>query len=167
MFPCNKCNRKFTYKDTLEQHIKLKHNTKMYLCDQCDYESTDEKTMTTHTDVLHKNGYSCEYCDFESEEKEKLTIHKKENHELPCEYCETEFVTESSLNLHINFKHNHENKICCEWCKNSEGKKVCIDCKKKSCDPCITGANQNSKEIMDKVLKKGIIDKMLETNEFV
>ena len=171
MFPCNKCKNKFTCSDSLDQHIKITHNTKMYSCDACDYKATEEIKIKTHKDVVHKNVYSCEFCEFESEQNDKLTMHMKSNHELSCDICETKFVTENSLNMHMNYKHHkenmNENKVLCEWCKNNIGQKICIDCSKNCCDPCAIGVNQNSKEIVDRALRRGIINKALETKELI
>ena len=134
MFACNKCNNKFQCNDTLEQHIKLTHTKEMY---------------------------TCEFCDFESDQKEKLTMHIKASHELSCNMCDTKFVTQNGLDLHMNFKHHvekiHENKLCCEWCKKNESKRVCIACTKSCCDPCVNGINKISKEAMDFALNRGII----------
>ena len=58
-----------TCNDTLEKHIQLTHNTKRYLCDQCDYNATDEISLTKHKDTFHKT-YSCELCKFETDQME-------------------------------------------------------------------------------------------------
>ena len=60
-----------------------------------------------------------------------------------------------------------ESKVCCEWCKNNNGDKICIDCGKQFCDPCALSVNQNSKEMMDRALSRGIISKALETKELI
>ena len=136
----------------------------------------------------NKTVSSCEFCEFEIVQSETLTIHMKENHELSCTKCDTKFVTKNSLELHMKFKHGeqnqteghdydqceykstqktdlimhienlHEKNVSCDSCKINPQENCCLDCTLYYCKPCVKIINIKSD--MDKVLQKGILEKL-------
>ena len=61
---CDICEKKYSSKYTLVQHVKSIHKEIKYSCDHCDFETTQESALRTHIKSVHeKVKYSCNQCD--------------------------------------------------------------------------------------------------------
>ena len=83
-FPCNFCGSEFNRKDSLKEHIQLKHGAlgpKLFQCLQCDYQATQKCALLRHVKTAHgTQKFPCDYCDKVFGRKDKLNVHIKKNH---------------------------------------------------------------------------------------
>ena len=58
-YPCNKCNKKYTYQDQLKRHKALKHeegHIKMHHCEYCAYKSFRADVLRNHMSAKHPHA---------------------------------------------------------------------------------------------------------------
>ena len=58
-YPCNKCNKKYTYQDQLKRHKALKHeegHIKMHHCKYCAYKSFRADVLRNHMSAKHTHA---------------------------------------------------------------------------------------------------------------
>ena len=54
---------------------------KKYQCDDCDYQTSQKNSLTTHKKSVHIGKiYPCEECDYKATQKGNLTTHKNAVH---------------------------------------------------------------------------------------
>ena len=53
-YECVPCEKTFSRKDYLTNHIQSKHEGVKYACDQCDYQATQKRYLKTHIHNMHK-----------------------------------------------------------------------------------------------------------------
>ena len=80
-FPCNLCGSTFNRKDSLKNHIQLKHGSlgpKLFQCLQCDYQATQKCHLLRHVKTAHgTQKFPCDYCDKIFGRKDTLNAHIK------------------------------------------------------------------------------------------
>lgn len=98
---CEQCNKFYSRRQTLEEHIRLKHNidTELkYECSTCQKKFISEKKLKMHA-----------YAHLPPDEK---MVH-------PCPYCEKKFTKSVNVQAHIRAIHIGERPFICEECGKS------------------------------------------------
>ena len=99
-FSCNVCNRKFSRKDKLNDHVKAHEN-------------------------IGNKGFACEICNKKISRKYNLvkhiaTVHKQpKNYGLTCDNCGRKFCHKSTLISHLSVVHKNAKKFSCDNCGQS------------------------------------------------
>ena len=81
-----------------------------YLCNQCDYESTQTTNVKVHIETKHeKRKYGCSECEKECNSVASLLYHKKTKHDgfrITCTFCDHKFTTPQGLKVHMTNIHS-------------------------------------------------------------
>merc|ERR1719342_574118 len=77
-FPCDSCDKHYTYKHNLNQHIRSAHEGIKFPCNNCGYEATKNSDLLRHIQSVHEDiKFLCDLCDFKATQKFRLYTHKK------------------------------------------------------------------------------------------
>lgn len=139
-FPCQFCNKQFSWKDSLNRHIKFKCPEKIggFQCKFCSEGFKTVNAFTHHLDVVHaknsyglqkkkySNKYHCEYCDKKFTRIESLQDHHRKDNCKPktvekqylyeCEVCQKTFKTMNYLYDHVHKCHQQNMPHSCDLC---------------------------------------------------
>lgn len=101
------------------RHIES-HSEKRFACDICDRNFSQKITLVQHLNC-HSNvkSYKCEECGLNFKQNSSLFKHRKQKHsdESPtCLECKKSFVNSETLRQHMKSKHNFEKDIRCLEC---------------------------------------------------
>ncbi|CAH1790699.1 unnamed protein product [Owenia fusiformis] len=104
-FQCPNCDKSYTSKGGLNEHLLILHNPYSYQCGVCKELFRNSKELEQHM-IKHskdeKKYFKCQYCDrlFRTKRscKEHETIHTGKPHK--CDICEKTYVTKQSLKRH-------------------------------------------------------------------
>ncbi|CAB3258305.1 unnamed protein product [Arctia plantaginis] len=108
-FICDHCNRRFSDKTKLRDHIEEKHLHKTYQCHICSKPSKNRVGLDQHIRNVHMGrpkNKMCHYCGRGFPTKMQLESHiRTHTGERPfiCEFCPTTFSQQSNL-----YKHNRQ-----------------------------------------------------------
>ena len=100
-----------------------KERSKMFECNDCDYNFTTKKSFDDHLWRAPKNGkcLKCEHCDFVSLNKHQLNAHMRVEHEniglIKCEDCEYRTHAKSKMRIHLREAHGKWEQYQCEDCE--------------------------------------------------
>ncbi|RZC32652.1 zf-H2C2 2 domain containing protein [Asbolus verrucosus] len=135
-FVCFHCERSFSLKSTLENHIKHEHTNratkikKSRSCDQCGKSYSSESALKKHKSVCKKNTRDepetesktfniCDVCGTSFSNKYLLKRHIRNVHatekKFKCELCDSKFASPVYLNAHKRY-HTGERKHICSFC---------------------------------------------------
>ena len=126
-FKCTECEYIGIRKDSLEQHVRMKHINRdtpsMYICDFCPYESVSEINLKKHEQDVHKITKQ------RSQDKNQKT-EKGQALNFPCDVCPYAAYTDKDLSHHLEKEHSFskvtrrkiytkeerkDNGICFHW----------------------------------------------------
>lgn len=135
LFPCNKCNKKFSRSDNVKRHLKSVHNSqhrkKLFSCSKCDKKFTRSDIVDNHIKRVHtgdlKKPFICDICNKQWGSKSDLERHRAIHSGLKpysCPICRKSFSLSQHLKSHFKI---HKSKP-----KNNSGKKLynCAVCDK-------------------------------------
>ena len=80
-FQCDQCEFAGITNESLKKHLQ-RHNpdASKYLCNECDYKSTDSCNFKAHKEVKHGSVVlSCEECDYNTKSRRSLREHKRKH----------------------------------------------------------------------------------------
>ena len=117
-FKCSYCEKTFSRKEFLQDHINYHENNKSKRCTFCERCFVTKTELNIHIDKYHKNtkfdqkennithveGNSPKELPGLKNEMEKAPVPKIKN--FKCERCDSEFFNNSSLKIHIAFIHD-------------------------------------------------------------
>ena len=119
MFDCTLCQKQFTKRNTLKNHIQSIHVGVKFPCNLCDYEATQHHHLKTHVETKHDSiKFSCDKCDHQLNSKDSLSKHIKYKHEglnFACNLCDYETTQHQHLKSHVEAKHDSI-KFSCDKC---------------------------------------------------
>jgi len=115
-FKCSQCPKVYKYKNDLQVHMQLKHETdttkkKTYECPKCKKSFQLVTTLRRHIRE-HTDRFECRFC-----KKEFNTRVGRENHEklhneekdIKCDHCDLKFVFKRAFARHIKEDHQDVN----------------------------------------------------------
>ena len=122
---CSTCNK--VYRDTSEfkNHILTQHEGYRFDCPYCDTVFSWKNTLNRHIRINHQEGrkarYPCDMCKNSFTALSNLTHHKKRVHEdfktiWNCTICKKEFSSRKALRRHKKMAHEKIEKYCCTIC---------------------------------------------------
>ena len=140
-FSCQFCNKRFSWKDSLNRHIKFKCPEKIggFQCKFCSEGFKTVNAFTHHLDAVHTKDsygnqkkkdskkYYCEYCDKIFTRIQSLQEHHRKDNCKPktvekqylyeCEVCQKTFKTMNFLYDHVHKCHQSNTKShSCDLC---------------------------------------------------
>jgi KRAB domain-containing zinc finger protein len=129
---CKICQKSYSNKYNLKEHIKIHIGDKNFSCDVCDYKSYTKKSVEIHKrkhfpptfkcDVcdkkfkheislyrhlkVHKVQHKCDFCCYETNDPLKLTKHRN-THVFVCEICGVKIDNFYYFKMHLK---NHQKR---------------------------------------------------------
>uniref|UniRef100_A0A336MQT5 CSON005192 protein n=1 Tax=Culicoides sonorensis TaxID=179676 RepID=A0A336MQT5_CULSO len=125
-FECEVCNKSYSRRQTLEEHLRLKHGSEKDLkfqCDKCQRKFISEKKLKQHS-ISHlpaneKMVHPCKYCDKKFTKSVNVIAHIKAVHiglrPFICESCGKSFQSKGALKDH-QITHSDEKPWACSQC---------------------------------------------------
>uniref|UniRef100_A0A3Q3BRP5 Zinc finger protein 407 n=1 Tax=Kryptolebias marmoratus TaxID=37003 RepID=A0A3Q3BRP5_KRYMA len=121
-FECELCDRSFSEKWALNNHMKLHNGEKPYKCawPSCHYAFLNLSAMKDHYRTHTEKSYLCDLCGFAGGTRHALTKHRRQHTERPfkCKLCNFASTTQSHLSRHKRV-HTGEKPYRCPWCDYS------------------------------------------------
>jgi len=117
---CTICDKRFSAKGLLEDHLSVHSGKSLYACTQCEKHFTSHIRLNSHMNV-HSNKYRCSECGKKCHTNRSLAVHRRiHSGEKPfeCNVCCKRFTASSGLVLH-NRIHSGENPYKCHVCEKS------------------------------------------------
>ncbi|XP_034031291.1 zinc finger protein 407 isoform X2 [Thalassophryne amazonica] len=120
-FECTVCERSFSEKWALNNHMKLHSGVKPYKCawPSCHYTFLNLSAMKDHYRThTGEKSYLCDLCGFAGGTKHALTKHRRQHtgeRPFKCKLCNFASTTQSHLSRH-NRVHTGEKPYRCPWC---------------------------------------------------
>ncbi|XP_058811323.1 zinc finger protein 271-like [Topomyia yanbarensis] len=119
------CDRKFTRKPRLIDHIQFHLNPAQFRCVVCSRQFQHSEALKAHTDKMHNESeqktLQCSVCPKTFSQRKFLNIHEKYHRKMNekrwhCDSCDRYFAYESMLRQHIRVIHLKECKYVCYVC---------------------------------------------------
>ena len=105
------CPKSFTTKWNLDEHVKTKHLSLVFTCDQCNKPYTRKSRLNSHIQTVHNNvkPYCCNTCQKRFGRKDHLKQHEKTHGERMthnCGDCDAKFYSKQKLKFHVASQHS-------------------------------------------------------------
>jgi len=124
-FPCLQCDKIFTWKRSLNHHIKTHHEDSFrFCCDVCGMKFIDKSYFEVHSET-HNPHRKCEKCGQLCKSKLELKLHTKSHlgeFSYKCDVCGKGFHTEPKYLLHYR-THTGEKPFQCTECERRFSRK--------------------------------------------
>ena len=155
MFPCTECEKTFSQKHHLKQHLEIHNGNRPYSCDVCMKAFIHGYDLKRHMRIhTGEKPYSCDVCNMEFAQNSRLKQHKKTHTGeslWKCEICEKNFIQSCELKMHLRI-HTGEKPFNCDVCNKPfarpgdlvRHKRIHTDEKPYSCDICNVAFRDNA-----------------------
>ena len=117
-FPCSMCDKKYKVRQSLKQHIRLKHEEQQVRCDICWKICRNTIDLAWHKRQMHdKSGFECHICKFRFKSQNILEKHKFTHQNHICTICKKMFTRKSHVTRHqvIHQRVQVDNKYNVKW----------------------------------------------------
>ncbi|KAL6122082.1 hypothetical protein NUSPORA_00931 [Nucleospora cyclopteri] len=118
------CNKKFSCKSKLNDHLNAHWNIKPYKCSICNNSYCSLKAMKVHERTHTSCRFTCEKCKRSFLHKNTLKNHTCEIVYYQCSRCKKKFIKQKNYQNHIENKHKNPERI------KKRPETYCIICKK-------------------------------------
>ena len=133
-YVCAECGKAHDRKSSLNIHMQMKGER--YPCEICERTFSLKKTLRNHIKYVHEKmkNFSCDICAKTFGMKEHLKRHIEDMHEEHGENfhssdkCDSSFRKENSLKLHIRDVHESEKNYVCDTCAKAFSRKAHCGC---------------------------------------
>ena len=108
---CNHCGKSFSRTSNLKEHMLTKHSrVKSFKCDKCDKAFFSRKSLQKHA-IIHADvkRYACKFCSYKTNRRDLLLSHLRiHTGEKPfrCSFCGNRFRIALSLRCHLENVHS-------------------------------------------------------------
>merc|ERR1712062_57961 len=100
-FKCNQCQKDFSSKENLIEHVEGVHEGVEFQCDQCSKTYTYRNGLHDHIQSVHQGvTFKCDQCSKTYTSRFRLHVHIQSVHEgvaYECEQCDKNFTQKSHL----------------------------------------------------------------------
>ena len=116
---CDKCDKRFTQKYALTDHIRSEHSNIKLECPMCNLTFQKRTEWTKHKIIAHSTDarYACQFCDkrfgSESDRMSHEKVHKEP--EFQCHICSKLLKSKEALDAHEKM-HTGEKPFTCSIC---------------------------------------------------
>ena len=111
-FQCDQCNKQYSRKDNLKQHIDTVHEGKksVFACDHCNKQYSQKGHLNQHIASVHDGKkFDCDQCNKQFYYKTHLNRHIASVHDgkkSECDQCNKQFLDKGNLKRHISAVHD-------------------------------------------------------------
>ena len=120
MFKCQICDKRYSRKKSLNQHMNIHDESKAFKCDVCMKLFTCKSNLIRHNRAhTGEKPFACQVCDRNFARKDQLVRHQAAHSEVrsfKCSVCPEGryFKTKHEVNQHMVF--HYEPKFSCKYC---------------------------------------------------
>ena len=110
-FQCDQCNKQYSRRDNLKQHIDTVHEGKksVFACDHCNKQYSQKGHLNQHIASVHDGKkFDCDHCNKQFYYKTHLNRHIASVHDgkkSECDQCNKQFLNKGNLKRHISAVH--------------------------------------------------------------
>ena len=117
---CPQCNKSYSSKQYLREHIGTAHEGKRYACSECDKHYATLVHLKSHIQIVHlkREDFECKICGKKFGSLVRLRNHNRQSHtQMNCEICNKQVNNPFELKKHMALVHNDtKNAWICEIC---------------------------------------------------
>ena len=104
-FKCNQCQKDFSSKEYLIEHVESVHEGVKFQCDQCSKTYTYRSGLDVHIQSVHQGvTFKCDQCSKTYNSRSGLHVHIQSDHvgvTYNCHQCHKKFTQKTNLKTHI------------------------------------------------------------------
>jgi len=132
-FRCPICDRGFSQKVHMENHVKnihLKDSEKPFKCETCEYATTAKGMLDKHIRLVHfkERPFKCPLCETAFGQRTHRDAHINAVHNKikphKCELCDYSATNSGLLKKHIQIVHHKVKPFVCDICQMRFGQKA-------------------------------------------
>ncbi|AFM97966.1 hypothetical protein EHEL_030690 [Encephalitozoon hellem ATCC 50504] len=122
------CEKSFSRKSKLNDHLNTHTNNRPYRCDMCEKSYMKNSHLSVHKKVHFPPEFECPRCRHMFRTKDKLSKHQKTCLEYRCSTCGKKYKKRSWFDAHVKSHHvktfnARKTRHVCEYCKFEFSKK--------------------------------------------
>lgn len=119
---CTVCNKRFSRRSNLVDHLRLHADVRPYVCSVCDKSFVQKGNLISHmrTHTLER-PYACDTCGKAYSQSSALTVHIRSHtneRNYQCDFCYKAFTNASDRRKHERI-HDESSQIKCQFCNKT------------------------------------------------
>ena len=122
-FHCGLCNKDYTTKQALYNHVFTHQPDKKFECEECGKKFPSSAAVRYHRRIHGKNKHKCEHCDARFHGQSHLARHMRQKHfefsdkkRFACDQCFNTYSDPNGLNRH-KLIHSTDRPFKCTYCQ--------------------------------------------------